>query len=295
MLRSMTGFGQCTAQGQYSPHWEIRSVNSRHLDIRWHLPAELKCLEMQLEKIVRNVAHRGRLEISVTIQYPKELRPNYFDQARANAMLDDLQKFVATREDAEKANWQVNYNILLQIPYLWSEVPDAVSEKLQEELSTSLELALKDWDESRIAEGKSLARDLSSRILRLQEWTELLQRRSPEILEERITNLHERIENALAAGEDELDSARFLQEIIILADKLDVSEELTRLNTHLESLREFLADGIDVGRRLDFTLQECFREINTCGNKLPDVQLSRLVVDFKNELEKCREQVQNLE
>ena len=78
-------------------------------------------------------------------------------------------------------------------------------------------------------------------------------------------------------------------------DKLDVTEELTRLSTHLERLRELLQNESDTGRRLDFTLQECFREITTCGNKIPDVQLSRLVVDYKNELEKCREQVQNLE
>ena len=81
----------------------------------------------------------------------------------------------------------------------------------------------------------------------------------------------------------------------MLADGLNVSEELTPFNTHLARLHDLLQTGGDAGRRLDFTLQECFREINTCGNKLPDVQLSRMVVDFKNELEKCREQVQNLE
>ena len=86
-----------------------------------------------------------------------------------------------------------------------------------------------------------------------------------------------------------------MQEITILADKLDVSEEITRLKAHLERLRELLKSGQDAGRRLDFTMQECFREINTCGNKIQDAQLSRLVVDFKNELEKCREQVQNIE
>ena len=80
-----------------------------------------------------------------------------------------------------------------------------------------------------------------------------------------------------------------------MADKLDVSEEITRLAAHLERLRELLASGEDAGRRLDFTMQECFREINTCGNKIQNTQISRLVVDFKNELEKCREQVQNLE
>ena len=93
----------------------------------------------------------------------------------------------------------------------------------------------------------------------------------------------------------ELEESRFLQEMVVLSDKLDVSEELTRLHAHLERLRDLLEIGTDAGRRLDFTLQECFREIATCGNKIQDAQTSRLVVDFKNELEKCREQVQNLE
>ena len=93
----------------------------------------------------------------------------------------------------------------------------------------------------------------------------------------------------------ELEESRFLQEMVVLSDKLDVSEELTRLHAHLERLRDLLEIGTDAGRRLDFTLQECFREIAACGNKIQDAQTSRLVVDFKNELEKCREQVQNLE
>ena len=107
--------------------------------------------------------------------------------------------------------------------------------------------------------------------------------------------LRERLSEALAAVNGELEEGRFLQEVVILADKLDVSEELTRLHAHLERLRALLDLGTDAGRRLDFTLQECFREIATCGNKIQDAQTSRLVVDFKNELEKCREQVQNLE
>jgi uncharacterized protein (TIGR00255 family) len=99
----------------------------------------------------------------------------------------------------------------------------------------------------------------------------------------------------LARNEVDLEEQRFLQEITLLSDKLDVSEEITRLNTHLVRLRELMQSGGDAGKRLDFTLQECFREINTCGNKIQDPQISHVVVDFKNEMEKCREQVQNLE
>ena len=136
---------------------------------------------------------------------------------------------------------------------------------------------------------------MHSRILRMEEWTGLIAERAPNIKEERANALRERLSEALSQNGQELEEGRFLQEAVILADRLDVSEELTSLNTHLARLHDLLQTGGDAGRRLDFTLQECFREINTCGNKLPDVQLSRMVVDFKNELEKCREQVQNLE
>ena len=162
-------------------------------------------------------------------------------------------------------------------------------------LEEGLALALEDWNEARSAEGRSLATDMHSRILRMEEWTGLIAERAPSIKEERANALRDRLSEALAQSGQELEEGRFLQEAVILADRLDVSEELTRLNTHLSRLHDLLQSGGDAGRRLDFTLQECFREINTCGNKLPDVQLSRMVVDFKNELEKCREQVQNLE
>ena len=103
------------------------------------------------------------------------------------------------------------------------------------------------------------------------------------------------MDEMLARFSMDLEESRFLQEITILSDKMDVSEELTRLASHLDLLSELLGQGEDVGRRLDFAVQECFREITTCGNKVQDAQVQRLVVDFKNELEKCREQVQNLE
>ncbi len=163
-------------------------------------------------------------------------------------------------------------------------------------LEKGLALALDDWNEARQTEGEALSRDLMARVLRMEEWTELIRDRAPIIKKDRTEALHERINEELASLNcGEIEESRFLQEVVTLMDRLDVTEEITRLSTHLEHLRELLQEESDVGRRLDFTLQECFREINTCGNKIPDVQLSRLVVDYKNELEKCREQVQNLE
>ncbi len=293
MLRSMTGFGRCVAESRgFTQLWEIKSVNGRHLDIKWRLPVAARSLEMRLEKLVRGFASRGRVEISLTLQYAETSGPRQrFDAAQAGAMLDALRALAERRGDS----FVPDYNQFLQMPALWSDADGDTDEDLALSLEEGLAIALEDWNDARAREGKALATDMHSRILRMQEWREVIAERAPEIKEERAESLRERLSEALAASGQELEEGRFLQEITLLADRLDVSEELTRLDTHLERLRELLEAGKDAGRRLDFTLQECFREINTCGNKLPDVQLSRLVVDFKNELEKCREQVQNLE
>ncbi len=293
MLRSMTGFGRCLVENIHAiQQWEVKSVNSRHLDLKWRLPLPVRSLEPRLEKVVRRFASRGRVDISLTLQYaPGEVPVARFDAGQANAMLDSLYSLAQARGD----DFTPDYGAFMQIPALWNDASDEMDEGVTTSLEEGLALALEDWNEARAAEGRALATDMHSRILRMEEWTGLIAERAPAIKEERANIIRERLGEALAQNGQELEEGRFLQEIVVLADRLDVSEELTRLSTHLERLHDLLQAGRDAGRRLDFTLQECFREINTCGNKLPDVQLSRLVVDFKNELEKCREQVQNLE
>ena len=271
MLRSMTGFGRCLVESEgFTQQWEVKSVNSRHLDLKWRLPMSVRSLEPRLEKVVRRFASRGRVDISLTLQYTGGTGPApRFDAMQAEAMLDSLKELAARRGEP----FTPDYNALLALPGLWGDAGDEVDESLTLALEEGLSLALEDWNDARAAEGRALARDMHSRILRMEEWTGLIAERAPEIKEERAAVMRERLNEALEA----------------------VTEELTRLHTHLARLHELLDAGKDAGRRLDFTLQECFREINTCGNKIPDVQLSRMVVDFKNELEKCREQVQNLE
>ena len=271
MLRSMTGFGRCVMEdADWTQTWEIRSVNNRHLDLKWRLPLQARGLESRLERVVRRFAARGRMEITLTLQQRGAAANLRFDAAQASAMLDQ----VAALADLHGDTFEPDYNALFAIPTLW----ERESEDGDDEM-----------------EGAALARDMTSRIAQMEEWVSRIDERAPEIKEERFAVLRERLSEALAAVNGELEEGRFLQEMVVLSDKLDVSEELTRLHAHLERLRDLLEIGTDAGRRLDFTLQECFREIATCGNKIQDAQTSRLVVDFKNELEKCREQVQNLE
>jgi uncharacterized protein (TIGR00255 family) len=289
----MTGFGRCiTEDDKFIQQWEIRSVNSRHLDLKWRLPVAVRSLEMPLEKIVRRFAQRGRVEISLSLKRVGGVQATAdFDAQQAAAMLDELARFAQGRDDS----FAPDYNALLGLPSLWGDNGSDADEELRARLEEGLTLALRDWNEARSHEGRALSTDLHSRILRMEEWLARIEERAPTVKEERRQQVRERLNENLQSLDTELDESRFLQEVVMLCDKLDVSEELTRLRTHLERLRELLDTGTDTGRRLDFTLQECFREISTCGNKAQDVQLSRLVVDFKNDLEKCREQVQNLE
>lgn len=293
MLRSMTGFGRCLLENNKSiQQWEIKSVNGRHLDIKWRLPLFLHSLEPRLEKIVRIHAQRGRVEISLYLQFDEDQGPGVlFNESQANAMLDALQNLAEKRGEA----FTPDYNSLLTIPSLWKDSSEDLAQNLLEPLQEGLLLALEDWNEARAAEGKALEDDLHSRVLQMEEWVSLVAERAPAIKEDRVQSLRERLREGLERVGSELEEDRFLQEIVILSDRVDVTEELTRLSSHLDRLHELLRLGEDAGRKLDFTLQECFREINTCGNKISDVQISRIVVDIKNELEKCREQVQNLE
>lgn len=293
MLRSMTGFGRCFLEdARASQQWEVRSVNGRYLDLKWRLPPFARYLETSFEKIVKRYAERGRLEISLAMQFaPGNAPAPVLDKQQAGAMLDSL-ALLAKERDAELT---LDYSRLLTLPTLWSEPDIYELDELGAALEQGLATALADWNESREAEGAQLGQDLNSRIDQMREWTQMIASQAPVIKEERIQTLRERLGAILAGSDFELAEDRFLQEIVILADRLDVSEELTRLEAHLERMRQLARDGRDAGRKLDFTLQECFREINTCGNKIQDAEISRIIVDFKNELEKCREQAQNLE
>lgn len=292
MLRSMTGFGRCFLEDSLcSQVWEIRSVNGKHLDVRWRLPLEARPFESSLEKILKQHASRGRVEVSLNLTFFSLQNAPVFNEDLANVMLETIETFAQNRGDG----YEADYNRLLSMGALWENPLDDMDEALLVSLEKGFSLALEDWNESRTTEGKALGNDLTTRLLRMEGWIEKIRERAPQIKEERFNTVQERLSELLERVGQELDESRFLQEIAVMADRLDVSEELTRLAAHSDRVRELLAQGADAGRKLDFTLQECFREVTTCGNKVQDLQVSRLIVDLKNELEKCREQVQNIE
>ncbi|WP_461210889.1 YicC/YloC family endoribonuclease [Desulfocurvus sp. DL9XJH121] len=293
MIKSMTGFGRFLLQDKdWSQEWEIRSVNGRHLDVKWRLPANVRCLETNFERQVRNHASRGRVNINLNLQVTRaDILGVHLNQPMAEAMLTQMERFASRMEYPFKPD----FSRLMGMSFLWEDQGGEPDPELVESLAAGLEEALRDWDESRSVEGQATRKDLSRRLISLEEWLAQLKERAPQIKEERFATVEARIQQVLDRYSIDLDQERLLQEVAVLSDKLDVSEELSRLSAHLEGIGKILENGADAGKRLDFMLQECFREINTCGNKAQDTQVSRIVVDFKTELEKCREQVQNVE
>lgn len=301
MIRSMTGFGRFSSDP--APHkaneashplrtWEIKSVNSRHLDLKWRLPHMLSCVESEFERVVKSEAHRGRVEVSLHMANGKaDGQGPQFNQALAKAMIADLAQFARS----QNLEYTPDLNRLAGLSMLWDEQRTELDPELVEQLALELALTLRVWNESRRIEGKALAADLNKRLIRMTEWLALIEDKTPEIKEAKCAALEERIRASLERLKLETDRDRVMQEAAVLCDRLDVTEEITRLKTHLNLLGRLLEQGGEAGKRLDFILQECFREINTLGNKAGDAQVSQLVVEFKAELEKCREQAQNIE
>ncbi|CCH50474.1 YicC/YloC family endoribonuclease [Pseudodesulfovibrio piezophilus] len=290
---SMTGFGRCETNDDAWTHvWEIKSVNGRFLDVKWRMPSSLRGLENGWEKIVRTYASRGRVDISLNLEVlDAGILGVSFNQTMAQAMFKQMEQLAESRGEL----FTPDYNKVLTMASLWRDNGSEPDPGLAKSLTAGLENALKDWVGARTLEGDVMVADLLARLDVLRDTSAKIAERIPNILEEKKAGLRQRILDMLASVGAEYSEDRMLQEVAHLTDKLDVSEELTRLAAHLDRLREVLTAKEDAGKKLDFLLQETFREINTCGNKAQDTAVSRLVVDFKAELERCREQVQNIE
>ncbi|PKN09172.1 MAG: YicC family protein [Deltaproteobacteria bacterium HGW-Deltaproteobacteria-8] len=290
---SMTGFGRHESiTEEFSHVWEIRSVNNRFLDMKWRMPSVLRSLETRFEKVLRKNAARGRVDVSLSVETRSAaLLGVSLNTAQAGAMLDQLRALAKTQGVA----FAPDMNRLISASHLWRDDSAEPDPGLVASLEQGLKKALDDWNNSRRVEGEELARDLKERFARLRVLAASVGERVPLVLKDKQAATAERLNALVAQAGMTFTEERLAQEVAVLADRLDVSEEITRLAAHLDRLEEAVASNGEAGKRLDFLIQEAFREINTCGNKAQDVELSRLTVEFKVELEKCREQVQNLE
>lgn len=293
-LRSMTGHGVGEAAlGPGRVQIEIRSVNHRYLEVRVRLPTELLEHGGFVEEHVRGALGRGRIEVTGRL-FGDALSAPVLDVARARAAYEQL---VALR-DALSPREPLPLSLLASVPELFVArgLPDLRAAR--EALAGAIEQACRGVIEMRAREGAALAVDLDARIERMVEHVAQIEARVPETVEGARRKLADRIEKLLlqAGAGVPLEESRLEQEIAIFADRCDVTEECTRLRSHADQFRALTEAGAPeaLGRRLDFLLQEMAREANTIGAKSSDAEIARLVVELKADVERMREQVQNV-
>jgi uncharacterized protein (TIGR00255 family) len=294
MIRSMTGYGRAEVSGpRISAAVECRSVNHRHLDISLKLPRALAVYEPDARRLIQAAVQRGRVDVSATLTPAgggsgTTLSVNTAQareyEAAARAVADELRLTATLRVE-----W-----LLAQPGVVTRDAEPAVApEEGWALVARALEAALADLVSRREAEGKALAQELGALHETLEAEMALVAARVPVAQTRRMTRLRERIQALL--GEIPVDEGRLATEVAALAERADITEEMARLRVHLGDLRARIDEGGQVGRPLDFLIQEINREVNTVGSKADDLEISQAVIAAKATLEKIREQVQNIE
>ncbi len=289
---SMTGFGSGNQSVSGSTiTTQITSVNRKQTDIRIKLPTELLYLEIEIRNRIASKISRGGLQVRI------ELQPsaNFSDLLSIdNELVDRLSTLMVDLSNKLNLDNQVTLGDLFQIPNINIITTDKLPiEKLELGVLQSLGEAIDHLIDAKIEEGKKLGTDIRKRHKILLGYVNDIESNISEIIKVAEKKLHERIGKIV--NDLEIDDERLVKEIAFLTDRCDVSEEITRLLSHLESIEAQFSVNDPVGRKLDFLIQECFREINTLGAKCNHIETSKIVIDFKTELERIREQVQNIE
>lgn len=287
-IHSMTGFARVevrTASGTLA--WEIRAVNHRYLDVQFRLPEPLRRFEHELRKQVGDALARGKLDCTLSLLHEDDEAP----PIRVDSgLLRKLRDAVASAEKSYGQLQPPNAIDILRWPGVISDSQEP-GDEARGELVVSLAQALDALGAMRAREGEHLAELLRARCDEIDQLAAAVRERRPAV----INAIQERLRERLARLEVSADPARLETELVILAQKIDVDEELDRLAGHTTELRRIIGDGGPCGRKLDFLIQELNREANTLGSKSADAETTRAAVDMKVAIEQMREQVQNIE
>lgn len=292
MIKSMTGFGAGDCENQdFKVHVEIKAVNQRYLETNYHMPYSLNMFENSLTKTIKEYASRGKLDINIRFQDRRDKTVNIaVDKGLVEAY--------------GKALLEIQCQLQLTSPITASQIaayPDVL--KIAEEnqdletaepvLLTAVREALENFVAMRTAEGKNIQADLLSRINTLESFVGELEKLAPEI----VASYKQRLENLLEEylAKENIEQSRLIQEVALFTDKVNYTEETVRLRSHFAQFRSIITSDEPVGRKLDFLIQEMNREINTVASKANSSGAAQFVVDVKSEIEKIREQIQNIE
>ncbi|MCI7079089.1 MAG: YicC family protein [Veillonellaceae bacterium] len=292
MIKSMTGFGAGDAEtADFKVHIEVKAVNQRFLETNYHMPYSMNMFENQLTKKIKEYASRGKLDINIR-----------FQDLRDKAITVKVDKGLVAAYG--QALQEISSQLELSAPVTAAQIasyPDVL--KLNEEnadleaaqpvLMQAMEQALESFVAMREAEGQNIQRDLLARIGTLENFVGELEKLAPEI----VAAYRQRLENLLREylAKEDIEESRIIQEVALFTDKVNYTEETVRLRSHFDQFRQIITAGEPVGRKLDFLIQEMNREINTVASKANSAGAAQFVVDVKSEIEKIREQIQNIE
>lgn len=292
MIKSMTGFGRCEVQeAERKITVEMKSVNHRYLDVNIKMPKKLNFFEAAIRSELKNYIQRGKVDLFITyedftetnvcVKYNKELAAEYMTYL--NQMAEDF-----------SLDNDVRVSTLSRYPEILTMEEQTIDEeKLWQLLDKAIKGASEGFVETRIKEGEHLRDDLLLKLDGMLTHVDFITERSPQIIAEYKQKLEDKVKELLE--DTKVDENRLLMEVTIFADRVCVDEELVRLRSHIETTRETLLQGGSIGRKLDFIAQEMNREANTILSKSNDLEISNRAIELKTEIEKVREQIQNIE
>lgn len=292
LLRSMTGFGRYEVNyGDRKLCVEIKSVNHRYLDLNIKMPKKFNEFESLIRSLLKEYIKRGKVDVFVTYEDHslESVRPQYNEKMAAAYM--EIFSQMASQFDVKN---DITLSRLATMPEVVSmEQVETDEDFLQGMIEEAVRSAAEKFVETRIVEGNKLKEDLLSKLENMSQWVCQIEKRSPSIVTEYREKLVDKVKELLS--DNTIDESRILTEVTIFSDKICVDEETVRLATHIESMKNSLIQGGSIGRNLDFVAQEMNREANTILSKANDIETSNIAIALKTEIEKVREQIQNLE
>ena len=292
MIKSMTGFGRSEiVKGNRKISVEIKSVNHRYLEAGIKMPKKLNVFESRMRDLLKKYATRGKIDIFINYEDDSENQVNLkFNQNIADEYMSIFNNM------SEKYNLKNDMTVggLARFPEVitMDEVQED-EEELWHFIEEAMKAALEQFVNTRILEGENLKKDLLGKLDHMEELVTFVEKRSPEIMKEYRSKLESKVKELL--GDTTIDESRIATEVIIYADKICVDEETVRLRSHIEHARKCLNEDGGIGRKMDFIAQEMNREANTTLSKANDIDISNAAIDLKTEIEKVREQIQNIE
>ena len=292
MIKSMTGFGRAEVTDENRKFTvEIKSVNHRYLDVGIKMPKKLNFFESAIRNLLKEYIERGKVD--VFISYEDYTEDNYALKYNEDIAAQYLAHLKAMSEKFGIEN-DIRVSTLSRYPEVFTMEEQSIDEKeLWAVLERALRGAAEQFVQSRIVEGERLRSDLIEKLDGMLTYVDFIEERSPIILQEYRTRLEEKVKELL--GDKQLDDARIATEVTIFADKICVDEETVRLRSHIQSTKDTLNAGGGIGRKLDFIAQEMNREANTILSKANDLKISDIGINLKTDIEKVREQIQNIE